>query len=312
MNNKHYKQGVACAILCAVLWGILPIYWKSLQPINPLLIILYRIVLVGVFSFVASMIIYKWEGIKAPFREKGVARDFFFAGLLISTNWSVYIWAVSTDHIIETCIGYYIEPLFVCLFGVFLFKEVLNIQKKIALMAAGFGVLVMILYYGEIPLIALTLAVTFAMYAALKRKHQLTALIALLYETLFLMPFALALILYMEFTGRGAYAVGEPYQWALLSIAGIITGVPLMLFAMAANRINLVSLGLTEYISPSLTLLLGIFLYKEPFDAIQLVTFVIIWVGLIIFTLGEMKSVKEERRKSEGRQIKKDKIHEST
>lgn len=311
MNNKDYKQGIAYAILCAVLWGVLPVYWKSLVPINPLLIMLYRIVLVCIFAFIVSIIIYKWKGIITPLKQKGIARNFFISGLLISINWSIYIWAVSADHIIETCIGYYIEPLFVCLFGVFAFKEVLNIQKKMALVIATIGVMVMIIYYGEIPLIALSLAVTFASYAAIKRKYQLTAIIALLYETMFLAPFALAVILYMEFTGQGAYVMGEPHQWALLAVAGIITGIPLLLFSLAANRIPLVSLGLTEYISPSMALVLGIFLYKEPFDIIQLVTFVIIWIGLVVFTLGEMKSVKdgrlvsrenkEERKKSDER-----------
>ncbi|MEL7658060.1 MAG: EamA family transporter, partial [Bacillota bacterium] len=146
----------------------------------------------------------------------------------------------------------------------------------------------------KVPVIALSLAVSFATYAAIKKKFKLDAVLALLYETMFLVPFALAVILYFELNGKGAAANAGPMQWGLLAFAGILTGTPLMLFAMAANRISLVTLGISEYIAPSLTLLLGIFVFQEPFDKVQLITFAFIWVGLVVFTLGE---VKESRAK---------------
>lgn len=291
-NNKEYKQGIACAILCATLWGILPIYWKSLYPIDSMLIIFYRIVLVGVFSFAVSLKLHKWKGIIEPLKQKGIVGRFLIAGLMISTNWSIYVWAVSTNHIIQTSIGYYIEPLLVCLFGVILFKEKLNKYKIFALILASCGVLIMILYFGQFPFISLSLAITFATYAAIKKKHQLNAVLALLYETMFLVPIALIFIVCMEIKGIGVIGVAQPYQLLLLSLAGIITGIPLMLFAMAANRISMIALGLTEYISPSLGLLLGVFVYQEPFEKIQIITFIMIWIGLAIFTLGEIKESK--------------------
>lgn len=294
-KEKEYKQGVAFAILCAVLWGLLPVYWKSLDPINPLVILFYRILLAGGLAFVLALVLHKWKGIIEPLKEKGILRAFFLTGILISTNWGIYIWAVNNDYIIQTCIGYYIEPLFVCLFGVFIFKEKLNKYKLTAILLACLGVLVMLIYYREIPIIALTLAISFASYAAIKKKYKLNAVLALFYETMLLMPIALVIILYLEFTGRGVIATAEPYQWGLLTLAGLVTGIPLMLFAMATNRISMITLGLVEYISPSLTLLLGIFVYREPFDFIQLVTFGIIWIGLAIFTVGEMKDNKEPK-----------------
>ncbi len=295
-NKKEYEQGIAFAILCAVLWGFLPIYWKALVPINPVLILLYRIVLAFGFALILALYFYKWDGIIKPLKEKGIARTFFLAGILISFNWGTYIWAVSTNHIIQTCIGYYIEPLFVCIFGIFLFKEKLNKYKLTAFLLACGGVVVILIYYHEVPIIALSLALSFASYAAIKRKYRLDAVLALLYETMFLVPFALAAILFFEFTGRGAVANAEPFQWGLLALAGILTGTPLLLFAMAANRISMITLGITEYISPSITLLLGIFVFREPFDKIQLITFGIIWVGLVIFTVGE---IKESRAKTD-------------
>lgn len=294
-NKKEYEQGIACAILCAVLWGFLPIYWKALEPIDPLLILMYRIVLAGIFAFLLALYFYKWEGIVKPLKGKGTLKTFFFAGMLISFNWGTYIWAINNDFVIQTSIGYYIEPLFVCIFGILLFKEKLNKYKLTAFLMACAGVAVILVYYREIPVIALTLAVSFASYSAIKKKYRLDAVLALLYETMLLVPIAFAVILYYELTGRGAAAAAEPYQWGLLMLAGILTGTPLMLFAMAANRISLITLGITEYISPSITLLLGIFLFREPFEKIQMITFGIIWLGLVIFTLGE---IKESRAKT--------------
>lgn len=292
-NKKEYEQGVAAAILCAVLWGVLPVYWKSLHPINPIAILFYRMVLACGLAFVLALVLYKWKGIIEPLKKKGTLRNFFLAGVLISTNWGIYIWAVSNNHIIQTCIGYYIEPLFVCIFGILFFKEKLNKYKLTAIILAALGVLVMLIYYGQFPVIALSLAVTFATYAAVKKKFNLNAVLALLYETMLLVPIAIPVILYLEFTGRGVYATAEPYQWGLLALAGLLTGTPLMLFAMATNRINMVTLGIIEYISPSLTLILGIFVYNEPFEMIQLITFAIIWIGLLIFTIGEFKENNE-------------------
>lgn len=283
------RQGAAFAILCAVLWGILPIYWKSLETIDPILILFYRILLAFLYALSLGLCIYKRKGLLEPLKQKGIMGTFFFAGLLISLNWGIYIWAVNSGYLIQTSIGYYIEPLIVGIFGVAFFKERLNAYKMAAFLFACTGVVVILVYYRQIPGIALTLAISFATYAAIKKRFQLDAVLALLYETMLLVPFALGMILYYEITGRGAFTTAEPYQWGLLALAGVLTGTPLLLFAMAANRVSLITLGVTEYISPSLTLLLGIFLYHEKFEGAQMVTFALIWIGLAIFTAGEIK-----------------------
>ncbi len=291
-EKQNYKIGMICALSCAALWGVLPIYWHMLRPIDSMVIIFYRIFLVGVTTFVISFKIYGKEKLLAPLKQKGLLTTFIIAGILITANWSIYIWAVNADYVIQTCIGYYIEPLMVCVFGVILFKEKLNRYKMAALTLALIGVLVILIHFKEVPLIALSLAFTFATYAAIKKKYNMEALITLFYETVFLTPFALALIIYYEATGKGALSVAEPYQLVLLAFVGILTATPLALFAMGANRISMVSLGITEYISPSLSLILGIFLFKEPFDIMQFIAFAIIWVGLIYFTYGEIKESK--------------------
>lgn len=296
LEKKKHDIGMICALGCAVLWGILPIYWQSLRPIDSMVIIFYRIFLVGITTLIVSLKIYGRKKLLEPMKTKGLLPTFIIAGILISANWSIYIWAVNADHVIQTCIGYYIEPLMVCIFGIVFFKEKLNKYKLAAIVFALAGVVVILVHFKQVPLIALSLALTFATYAAIKKKYEMEALITLFYETIFLTPFALLLILYFEINGKGAFSVAEPYQFVLLAFVGLLTATPLALFAMAANRISLISLGITEYISPSIALVIGIFMFKEPFDSIQFIAFVIIWIGLAYFTYGEIKESKNGRK----------------
>lgn len=289
-NDKRQTElGMACAILCAFLWGVLPIYWKSLYPIDPMLIMFYRLVLACILVFIAGLLVYKWEGVIEPIKKKGALPTFITAGVIISVNWGLYIWMVNAGFIIQTSIGYYIEPLMICVYGIVFFKEKPDKYKFAAIILAFTGVCVMLLSYGQIPVLALVLAFSFAAYAAIKKKLQTPALLSLFYETIFLTPIAISVILYMELNGRGAFTVGKPSQIALLFLSGLFTAIPLSLFAMAANRISLVALGITEYISPSMGLVLGIFLYKEPFDLYQFLGFLIIWIGLAVFTVGGIR-----------------------
>ncbi|QIB69595.1 EamA family transporter RarD [Aminipila butyrica] len=294
-EKKKYKIGMSCALGCAILWGFLPIYWKALKPIDSMVIIYYRIFFVGLTTFLAAYKMYGREKLLAPLKNKKMLPMLILAGILISANWSIYIWAVNANYVIQTCIGYYIEPLMVCVFGMVLFKEKVDRYKLIALCFALAGVAVILLHFKEMPAIALSLALTFATYAAIKKRYQMEALIALFYETIFLTPLAFVLIIYAEMNNKGAFSVAEPYQLGMLAFVGIVTAMPLALFAMAANRISMVSLGITEYLSPSISLVIGIFLFQEPFDQIQFSAFAIIWIGLAFFTYGEIKESKHGR-----------------
>lgn len=235
------------------------------------------------------------ERIKAPLSVKGAKGKYFLAGVMITLCWSIYIWAVNADMVIQTCIGYYIEPLMVSLFGVFIFKEKLTKYKTVALFMALMGVLVILIYFHRVPLVALSLALTFSIYAAMKKSFHIEPLLSLLYETMFLVPIAVAVIIYLEWTGQGALGVGTPAQYGLLLCSGLFTAIPLGLFAVAANKITLVSLGLMEYIAPTITLFIGIYLFKEPFDLVQFLAFVLIWIGLGIFTYGELRGYQKNR-----------------
>ena len=291
-DKKDYIKGMQAAVFCSVLWGVLPLYWQALRPIESGVIIFYRIFLVGLVCFAASAGIYGIKEVLKPWHDKRLVLRNIAAGLLITFNWSLYIWAVNADFVIQTCIGYYIEPLMVCVFGIVFFKEKLEKHKLAAIIFAGAGLTVILIHFMQIPFIAIGLALSFATYAAIKKTSELPPLISLFYETVFLMPIALAVIIYLEVAGRGALDTGETYQYVLLLLCGVLTAVPLGLFGIGAQKVPLTTLGITQYLSPSIALVIGIFIMDEPFDMIQLISFIIIWIGLVFFTMGEIKKEK--------------------
>lgn len=298
-DGKQYRSGMISAAGCNLWWGIMPIYWQLLRPIDSMVIIFYRIVLVALVCFLAAWKVHGLEEIRSYLKVKGVKLRYFLAGLLITLNWSIYIWAVNADYVIQTCIGYYIEPLLVCLFGLILFKDKLDKYKITALCLAAAGVLLIILHFGELPMIALGLGLTFSIYAAIKKNYPMPPLLSLLYETIFLMPAALLVVIWLEVSGVGALSVGSPMKYFLLMFCGLFTAFPLILFANAANKINLFSLGLTEYLSPTISLFISIYIFGEPFDQVQLISFGIIWIGLAFFSYGEFVNMKKKKETKE-------------
>ena len=288
------RQGLLAGIISNVIWGFLPLYWHALRPIDSGVIIFYRVFLCAIASYIIARRKYSKEELFAPLKDKKLIAKFLGAGILITLNWSLYIWAVNADHTIETSIGYYIEPVVVGMFGVLFFGDKLNKYKKTALGFALAGIAVIILYYHTVPLIALLLALSFSVYGAAKKGLSQPPILSFFYETVFLAPVALIVLIWLESTGKGAFAVAQPWQLVILAVAGFVTAVPLMLFAESANKAGLFATGLVGYISPSITLLLSIFVFKEPFDMVQLLAFAIIWVGLGFFTYGELHGSEED------------------
>jgi chloramphenicol-sensitive protein RarD len=287
-KHKEYEKGVAFAALSYIIWGILPVYWKAMAPVSPILIMFYRLVMAFIFVLILAFIFYKPKEILAPLKKKGAAFSFLISGILISVNWGIYIWAVNSGHIIQTSMGYYINPLITVLFGTLFFHEKLSKYKIAALISAGIGVLIMLIGNGEVPIVALSLAVSFACYGAIKKKLNANSLLALLYETAFLAPVALIVIISMEIGNNGLFAYGSTLHFALAGFAGVVTAIPLLLFAAAANRVDLTMIGFVQYISPTITLLLGVFIYHESFDLLKMITFLFIWAGLAIYIFSEI------------------------
>lgn len=296
MENKNYKNGLIYALSCALIWGILPIYWDALNPISSLVVIFYRVTLMTLTCFAIQY--YRTRNIKAlfapMFKDKKKLLTYIISGILITMNWSIYIWAVQAGFVIQSSMGYFLEPLIVCLLGMIVYKEKANKWKKISIGFALAGLLVMIIGYKELPVIAIGLAMTFAIYAAIKKSVDLPPFQSLLYETVFLAPVTLLVVFYLEGSGIGAMATGGSGKFILLLFAGIASAVPMGLFSAAAKNLPLLTLGLTEYISPSISLVLGIFLFKESFDIIQFIAFIIIWIGLVFFTYGEYADMRNK------------------
>lgn len=292
-EQSQYRKGILQGVFCMVIWGVLPIYWKSLIPISSSVIILYRVLMVLLTALLLARKNYTWKEIWAPLKEdRKTVRTLVIAGIIITINWSTYIWAVNAGFILQTSLGYYIEPLMVCLLGIILFRERVTKYKVIAMIFALAAVLVMLVHFHQIPTVALGLALTFSVYAAIKRSVTIDPVLSMIYETMFLAPIALAIILYQEISGKGAFAVGAPYQVVLLLLCGFCTAVPLMLFSAGAQKTSMFILGLVEYISPTMQMILGILLYHEHADSVQFMAFGIIWIGLVFFTVGEFRDTR--------------------
>ena len=297
-NNSDYKTGLICVLACQLIWGFLPAYWQLLVPIPSWIIILYRMTTMFVYSYIAARLRYSREEIFAPLKEKGALRRYLIAGLLRTANWSIYIWAMTTGHMIQSSIGYYIEPIVICLFGVVIFREKFTKYNATAMGLAAAALIVMLIHYRQLPGVALGLAFTWATYSAIKKSTKNPPVIELVYETMFYAVFAVIGIFLIETKGMGALSLGVPGKYALMFLSGLVTLRPIALFGNAAKKVSLFIIGLTQYISPSITLLLGIFAYKEPIDKVQVISFAVIWIGLVVFSYGEYKN---SREKSESR-----------
>ena len=290
-KTSEYTKGLLTCLGCQVLWGFLVLYWDALNPIPSSTVIFYRVFLVGLISTAFALGMYGWKEYRKIFSDKKAFWGLTLTGTIITCNWSLYIWAVKAGFVIQTCVGYFIEPLVVAAFGIIFFREKLSKFKIISFSLALIGLIVILVHFREVPSVALGLAVTFAVYAALQKNFDMPSMLMLSYETVLLAIPALAVVIYLEVTGQGALSMPEvgAGKYLLMLCCGPLTALPLFLFGVAATRVELIMLGILEYISPSISLILGIFVLHEAFDGVQFISFVIVWIGLVFFTVGEVK-----------------------
>ena len=291
-QNRHF--GIFAALGCYVLWGILPLYWHLLAEAEANEILSHRILWSLVFMLIVVGLTGRMEQLKKDCREllqnKKRGLMLIAAAIIISLNWLIYIWAVNHNHVIDTSVGYYINPLVNVLFGVVLFGETLSAPKKISIALAAVGIFLMTWQIGKLPWISVALALTFGSYGALKKMLKLDPFTSITLETLLLFPFAFYYVANLTAAGAAHFGSATPALSLLLAGAGVATAIPLILFSYGANLLPLNVLGFFQYISPSLTLLLGIFFFNEPFGFTQLCTFGFIWLALIVFTVSEWKA----------------------
>lgn len=294
-RGSDYKTGVLCVIACQLFWGLCPIYWQALEPIPSWIIILYRIVTMFVYSYIAARFMFSRREVWEPLRDREVRRKYFTAGLILTVNWSIYIWAMTSERVIQASIGYYIEPLVICAVGIIVFKEKLTKYNLAAMILALIAIVIILVHYRQVPGVALGLAGTWALYSAIKKTSETPVLLTLVYETLLYAIIAFFAIIYIETTGRGAISMGVPGKYALMYLSGLITLIPVALFSVSAKKVSLFIIGLAQYISPTMSLLLGVFVFREPIDRVQVAAFVIIWIGLAIFSYGEFRQSADRR-----------------
>jgi len=276
------KKGILYAIGAYLMWGLFPLYWKQLETIPALQLIGHRIAWSFILLILVIFVTRQWKDFRATFNSKTV-RIYLIAALLISVNWFTYVWAVNNGFVVETSLGYYINPLFSVLLGVIVFRERLRPVQWIPIALAAVGVLYLTVTYGSLPWIALTLAFTFGLYGLVKKTAPLSSLYGLTLETGLLFFVAIGYLVYCEFTGQGAFLHSDTKSNLMMIGAGLVTTVPLLLFASAARRIPLTTIGVLQYINPTMQFLLGVLLYKEPFTHDSLIGFGMVWAGLILF-----------------------------
>ncbi|WP_338535189.1 EamA family transporter RarD [Helicovermis profundi] len=292
MDKKNYINGIIYGTLAFTIWGILPLYWKAVNIINPYQIFLQRVV--WSFIFIAILIIFtgKSKEFTSVLKKPKLFSKAIAPSLFISINWLLYIWAVNNNYVIETSLGYYLNPLVLTLLGRIFLKEHLNKLQIIGISFASIGVLLQALFYGRIPYIAIVLAVSFAIYGLLKKTSPFESLHGLGYETLIIGIPSVIILSIIEGTGKGISGNINPSFWFLIALSGIITATPLVLYGASTRKIPLNVVGFLQYIAPTIALFLGIFVFKEPFNSNSLISFVLIWIGLAFFSYSQYKLLK--------------------
>lgn len=290
LQEKNSIVGLFYGAIAFIAWGFLPMYWKLLKEIPADEILAHRIF--WSFLFIGGIVLYK-RGIgvlKETIKDRRNVMYVLLCAFFITVNWGLYIWAVNSGNILQSSMGYYINPLMVVLLGMTVLKEKLNTLQYVSIGFAAVGVAIMTIQFGRIPWLALLLAITFALYGLFKKIVKAESLVSLALETTVLMPLAMGYILFKLFSGQSAlYSVSLSTLFILL-FSGVATATPLLWYGMGANRVKLSTMGFLQYISPTISLIIGIFLYGEKFTSTHFLSFGFIWVGLIIYSFSNIEA----------------------
>ncbi|MDR2215169.1 MAG: EamA family transporter RarD [Nevskiaceae bacterium] len=291
--NRSVVAGTWYAALAFLIWGLFPLYWIRLATVPAMQLVSHRVVWCTVAAWL-WLLVRGELGFVRTLSPRGLVL-MTLSSLLIGLNWSVYVIAATTGHVVDTSLGYYITPLVNILFAVFALKESLNVPQRFAVGLAGLGVVWLAWQFGAPPWVALTLAVSFALYGLVHKLAPLAAVEGLAVESSVLLAPAAGYLLWCEFQGTGAFLHGGWSQDVLLILGGPVTAVPLALFAAGAQRVPMTLLGVLQYISPTVALVIGVVLQGESFGSVRVVGFVLIWVALAVFTLDGWKRYRRAR-----------------
>ena len=286
-------------ILSYVIWGFLTLFWNILAEVDSMYILSQRIIWSMVFMAIYMTVTNKWDEIRNIFRDKKSLLICFVSGVLITVNWGVYIYAVNNGHVLDSSLGYFIEPIMVALFGLVLFNERMSKAEGFTFILATVALLYLIFVNRTFPVIAIVITVSFSAYGAVKKSLNVSAHASLFMETLFMTPFAIILAVYMEMNGTGVLGKADTATLLLLPVCGIVTSVPLLLFNIGVKQIPLYLIGILNYISPTISFVLGLVYFHETLDIHRAIAFILIWIGIFFIILEKLAIIRRNKINSE-------------
>lgn len=297
MSQQNTTKGVLCALGAYLIWGIAPIYFKSIQQVPAEEILTHRIIWSFFFMMLLLTLTKHWSHVRQMLKHPKKLLVLMVTAVTIGTNWLIYIWAVNNGYMLQASLGYFINPLVNVLFGMLFLQERFRRMQWIAVALAVTGVLIQLWQFGSVPIIGLSLAVTFALYGLLRKKLAIDAQTGMTFETLWLLPIGVIYLLFFADSPTSSMTMNSWNLNLLLISAGIVTTVPLLLFTEAANHLRLSTLGFFQYLGPTLMFLLATLVYGEHITTELLVTFGFIWVALVLFTLDALYTQRRLRKK---------------
>ncbi|MGR5159850.1 EamA family transporter RarD [Vibrio owensii] len=295
-EQQRSRQGVLLAIGAYTMWGIAPIYFKSIAEVSPLEILSHRVI--WSFFLLAALLHFgrHWRSVRDIIKNKTKMMFLVSTAILVGANWLIFIWAVNSNHMLDASLGYYINPLINVLLGMVFLGERLRKLQWFAVILAACGVLVQLIVFGSVPVVAIALAMSFGFYGLLRKKVSVEAQTGLFIETLVMLPAAAIYLLFIA-SSPTSNMLDNPMQLnTLLIAAGVITTLPLLCFTGAATRLKLSTLGFFQYIGPSLMFLLAVLIYGEPFTSDKAITFAFIWGALVVFSFDGLRNNRKSRK----------------
>lgn len=294
-EQQRTRQGVLLAIGAYTMWGIAPIYFKSLSDVSPLEILSHRVVWSFFLLAFLLHISRSWRKVRDTLTSKPKMLYLVVTSTLVGANWLIFIWAINSNHMLDASLGYYINPLINVLLGMIFLGERLRKLQWFAVVLAAIGVLVQLIAFGSVPIVAIALAFSFGFYGLLRKKVSLEAQTGLFIETLVMLPLAATYLLFIVDSPTSDLSVNPIQLNLLLVAAGVITTIPLLCFTGAATRLKLSTLGFFQYIGPSLMFLLAVLIYGEAFTSDKAITFAFIWGALVIFSFDGLRNNKQNK-----------------
>jgi chloramphenicol-sensitive protein RarD len=286
----HSRQGVIYGALSYGLWGLVPLYFKLVASVAPLEVVAQRVVWSFVLLTGLITLLRRWPDVRPALRSRPVMTALATSTLLLAFNWFVYIYAVSTNQVVEASVGYFLNPLVNVVIGVVILKEHLRRWQLASVVLAGIGVAIL-----GVPWIAVSLALSFAFYGLLRKQVAADGLLGLFIETLLLAPAALAFVLYLGYYGQSAFASSDPAMCVTLAASGIVTCVPLLLFAAAARRLRFATLGFLQYLAPTIQFLIAVFLFGETLTTLKIVSLSLIWTAVALYSIDSLRMLQQHR-----------------